>query len=171
MTVAVGRAHRRAGIEVFNSERNEPCLHKVCCNQCEPIQVAERFRWHASFGTLDARRQVTHGSFQVWKSVCHRRHVLVVLSRHGRHLFLFSKHWSVKHLLSRVLFEHRLRRKVRCNTTASVRDDLRAAHAAHVTSQGEWHHRELEPGREQYRCRWCQGPRRRPEGNACIMFF
>ena len=63
---AVGRAQRRAGIEVFNSERNEPCLHKVCCNPSAVIQVAGRCRWQVSFGTLDAQQQVTHGLCQVW---------------------------------------------------------------------------------------------------------
>ena len=63
---AVGRAKRTAGVEVFNSERNEPCLDKVRCNQRAAIHVAERFWWQVRFGTLDAQQQVTHGSFQVW---------------------------------------------------------------------------------------------------------
>ena len=68
--VAAGRAPPRAGLEVFNRERNEPSLSLVRCNQCATMHVAERFRWHVWFGTRDARQQMTRGPFQVlsWTS-------------------------------------------------------------------------------------------------------
>ena len=92
---AVGRAQRRAALEVINSERNEPCPSQVRCHRCETIHVAERCRWHVRFGICCSATSDTCVISSL--DLCH-----------GRHLFLFFEHWGVEHLLSRVTFEHRL---------------------------------------------------------------
>ena len=47
----------------------------------------------------------------------------------------FSRQWSVKHLLSWVIFEHRLCGKVTCNTIANVHDDLCVARCKYIVTR------------------------------------
>ena len=151
--VAVGRALRRAGLEVINSERHEPCLSKVHCNWCAATHVAERCPWHASVGALDAQQHVTRRPFQVRaKRTSPSTRIFgftLALSWMSSVSVLQASECeasSVSGDLSSIVCAVKSRA---VSLQACAMNCVR--HAAHVTSQGESHHRALVLVREHNR--------------------